>query len=81
MKNYNSYSNFYGVFFDIRKKLQLSFVLIFSLLTFLSCDNFVEVDLPNSQLTASAVFEEKTTANAAMTHVYAKMRDAGLFTG
>jgi starch-binding outer membrane protein, SusD/RagB family len=81
MKNYNSYSNFYGVFFDVRKKLLLSFVLIFSLLTFLSCDNFVEVDLPNSQLTASAVFEEKTTANAAMTHVYAKMRDAGLFTG
>lgn len=46
-----------------------------------SCDNFVEVDLPNSQLTANAVFEEKATANAAMTDIYSKIRDAGLLTG
>lgn len=43
-----------------------------------SCDNFVEVELPNSQLTANAVFEEKATANAAMTDIYSKIRDAGL---
>lgn len=46
-----------------------------------SCDGFVEVDLPQSQLTASAVYEDPITANAAMTEVYAKMRDGGLLSG
>lgn len=46
-----------------------------------ACDSFVDVDLPNSQLTANAVFEEKATANAAMTDIYSKIRDAGLLTG
>src|SRR6218665_56068 len=45
------------------------------------CDSFVEVDLPSSQLSSATVFEESATANAAMTDVYAKMRDAGLLTG
>ncbi|MFQ6601870.1 RagB/SusD family nutrient uptake outer membrane protein [Flavobacterium sp. C3NV] len=48
---------------------------------YISCDSFVEVELPNSQLTSTSVYEEKATANAAMTHVYAKMRDDGIFTG
>lgn len=46
-----------------------------------SCDSFVEVDLPDSQLTADAVFEDPTTAHAAMTEVYSKMRDGGLLSG
>ncbi|WP_284653487.1 RagB/SusD family nutrient uptake outer membrane protein [Flavobacterium terrisoli] len=46
-----------------------------------SCDNFVDVDEPNSQLTSDAVFESNTTATAAMKNIYAKMRDAGLLTG
>jgi len=45
------------------------------------CDNFVDVDQPNSQLTGVAVFENNTTATAAMKDVYAKMRDNGLLTG
>jgi hypothetical protein len=45
------------------------------------CDSFVEVDLPSDQLIANGVFEEKSTANAAMTEVYAKIRGAGLLTG
>lgn len=47
----------------------------------LSCDDFVAVDQPNSQLTSDAVFESNTTATAAMKNIYAKMRDAGLLTG
>jgi len=54
----------------------IAFVIMIS-----SCDSFVEVDLPNSQLTANTVFEEKATANAAMTDIYSKIRDAGLLTG
>lgn len=46
-----------------------------------SCDSFVEVGLPNSQLTSPAVFEDKATANAAMVDIYNKIRDNGLLTG
>lgn len=46
-----------------------------------SCDNFVDVAQPNSQLTGTAVFENNTTATAAMKDIYAKMRDNGLLTG
>lgn len=45
------------------------------------CDNFVEVDLPSSQLTSKAIFEDKATANAAMVSIYAKMRDSGMLSG
>lgn len=45
------------------------------------CDNFTEVGLPASQLTATAVFEDRTTADAALTDIYSKIRDAGLLTG
>jgi hypothetical protein len=57
---------------------------IFSSILFLlvgSCDSFVEVAQPNSQLTSEAVFKDYTTATAAMKDVYAKMRDSGLLTG
>ncbi|MCC9073530.1 RagB/SusD family nutrient uptake outer membrane protein [Flavobacterium sp. F-65] len=46
-----------------------------------ACDSFLEVDLPKSQLTDVAVFQEYTTANAAMADIYAKIRDRGLLTG
>ena len=46
-----------------------------------SCDSFVEVDLPKSQLTTTTVFEDYATADAAITDIYAKIRDKGLLTG
>ncbi|HSD06400.1 MAG TPA: RagB/SusD family nutrient uptake outer membrane protein [Flavobacterium sp.] len=46
-----------------------------------ACDDFIDVELPNSQLTTNTVFEEKATANAAMTDIYSKIRDTGLLTG
>ncbi|OXG03658.1 SusD-like starch-binding protein associating with outer membrane [Flavobacterium araucananum] len=60
--------------------LSLSCLILFTIVVS-SCDNFVEVDLPGSQLTANTVFEEKATANAAMTDIYSKIRDAGVLTG
>ena len=45
------------------------------------CDSFSETDMPVSELNASEVFEQKNTANAAMTNIYAQMRDNGLMTG
>lgn len=60
--------------------IAISILIVIVILT-TSCDNFVEVDLPTSQLTSKTVFEDVTTANAAMTGVYAKLRDTGLLTG
>ncbi|MEZ0181906.1 RagB/SusD family nutrient uptake outer membrane protein [Flavobacterium oncorhynchi] len=56
-------------------------LLMLGVLLVHSCDSFVEVDLPNSQLTASGVFEDKSTANAAIVNIYAKMRDSGILSG
>ena len=46
-----------------------------------SCDSFLEVPLPNSQLTKTTVFQDYNTANAAMVDVFSKIRDRGLLTG
>lgn len=46
-----------------------------------SCDDFVEVPLPNSQLTGTTVFESELTANSAMAQIYIQLRDGGILTG
>ncbi|WP_422350823.1 RagB/SusD family nutrient uptake outer membrane protein [Flagellimonas sp.] len=46
-----------------------------------SCEDFVEIDPPNNQLTGSVVFEEATTVNAALVHVYTGLRDHTLTNG
>jgi hypothetical protein len=48
---------------------------------FACCSNFTDVDLPSSQLTTNAVFENKATADAAMVDIYSKIRDRGFLTG
>ncbi|WP_269235000.1 RagB/SusD family nutrient uptake outer membrane protein [Flavobacterium flavigenum] len=64
----------YIITFYIIRLWMLSFL-------FVSCDSFVEVPLPNSQLTKETVFEDYATANAALTDIYAKIRDRGILTG
>lgn len=46
-----------------------------------SCTSFVEVDVPKSQLATSAVFEDYSTASAALLNIYANIRDKGIITG
>ncbi|SHJ18309.1 RagB/SusD family nutrient uptake outer membrane protein [Flavobacterium terrae] len=46
-----------------------------------ACDNFVEVELPTSQLTSPTVFENYTTATAAMVDIYAQIRNNGVLAG
>lgn len=58
-----------------------SLLLLVLLSCVYSCDEFVEVDLPNSQLTAEAVYEDKFTATAALVDIYSKMRTAGVLSG
>lgn len=61
-------------------KTQIFFLFLLAL-CFQSCDSFVAVDLPDSQLTGANVFKDRTTVNAAMVDVYSKLRDNGLLTG
>ncbi|UPT70958.1 MAG: RagB/SusD family nutrient uptake outer membrane protein [Flavobacterium sp. JAD_PAG50586_2] len=63
------------------KRMILSLVLFLSLFIAGSCDSFVDVPPPNSQLTGITVFADNTTATAAMKDIYAKMRDTGLLSG
>jgi hypothetical protein len=46
-----------------------------------SCESFVEVNLPKSQLTNTAVFQDYETADAALTDIYSNIRDKGILTG
>lgn len=62
-------------------KIKTAVWIIIMGLVLQSCENFVEVDVPTNQLLTPAVFEEKATAHAAMTDIYAKIRDNGLLTG
>lgn len=81
MKKYNPLCLYH---WNQQKKLLHVIPLLFliSTLCLLSaCDNFTDVDLPSSQLTAADVFENKATANAAMVDIYSKIRDHGLLTG
>lgn len=60
----------------------LRFILvIFSVATLSSCDEFVTVDLPTSQLSGPTVFEDVATADAALGYIYAKLRDEVLLQG
>lgn len=61
----------------IPENIILSVILLF----LNSCDSFVEVDLPQSQLTNRTVFENYATADAALTDIYARIRDRGVLTG
>lgn len=73
MKPYNLST----VFFKRPALLALSFLFGFCQ----SCDSYVDVELPNSQLTGSAVFEDATTANAALSGLYSKLRNGGMLAG
>ena len=48
---------------------------------FMGCESFVEVDLPDDQLYGESVFNEETTATAALNAIYAAYRDNTLLTG
>ncbi|MDO5969403.1 RagB/SusD family nutrient uptake outer membrane protein, partial [Flavivirga aquimarina] len=52
--------------------------LIFMGLLTTACDDFVDVELPNNQLTSQAVFEDAATATAALRSIYTKMNFEGV---
>ena len=90
MINMNSNPKQHIWFYLIKvKPLKGIFILILMVLLTASCDDFVDVDLPNNQLTAETVFEDEATAKAALRHIYStigasglptRMRDIALYT-
>jgi len=62
---------------------QLAYLVSMSLmaLSLTGCEKDLEVGLPNSQLTGHSVFKDATTAKAALSQVYADIRDNPPFTG
>lgn len=55
--------------------------LLSILILSLSCESFVEVDLPDSQLTGETVFNDLGTAEAAVTSIYSKLSNNVLVCG
>ncbi|WP_281233657.1 RagB/SusD family nutrient uptake outer membrane protein [Flavobacterium gelatinilyticum] len=55
--------------------------LFFSLILLTSCENFVESDVPPSQLPGVTVFEDVSTANAAVVNIYSRLQSNTLVTG
>lgn len=54
---------------------------VIGLILFMSCESFVEIEVPDSQLTAENVFKDKATAQAALANIYIKMQNNVLVTG
>ena len=71
----NIHLKLYPRIFIATSKLRkpLFMLIIIGLLT-ASCDDFVDVELPKDRLPSEAVFEDVSTATAALRHIYAGMR-------
>lgn len=63
------------------KQLGVLLMVLLLLTAVYSCDDFTAINMPISELNQSDVFEQKNTAEAAMTDIYAKIRDNGMLTG
>ncbi|WP_250629661.1 RagB/SusD family nutrient uptake outer membrane protein [Aureibaculum algae] len=56
-------------------------VFILLVLFMISCDHFLEVDYPENQISGEVVFQDDATVLAALTAIYAHLRDNVLLTG
>src|SRR5690554_6629151 len=65
----------------IHFKMKKYMSLLLCPLLFLGCEDFLEVEEPFGQLDSHLVFEDETTATAAVTTLYGKLRDEVLLTG
>lgn len=65
----------------IRLRLFARPMLLLAMLVCMACEDFVAVDLPDSQLSSPTVFDNKATADAAMAYIYSAMRDEGMLSG
>ena len=65
----------------IHKIKYISLLLITGLLlTTISCDKMVEVDLPNDKMNSKDVYEDITTTKSALNYIYSRLRDTTILT-
>src|SRR4051812_21548233 len=79
--NTNNFFNPYRTDNGMVLRIAIGIAMMIVLSWVCGCDRFTEANMPVSELNEPAVFEEKSTADAAMTDVYAKIRDLGMLTG
>ncbi|MGQ2981863.1 RagB/SusD family nutrient uptake outer membrane protein [Flavobacterium sp.] len=63
-----------------RKPLKVIGLLCLAILSY-SCEDFIDVDLPDSQITGEVVFNDVGTAEAAIKSIYSKLSNTVLVTG
>lgn len=68
-----------NIFYPLKSIAQFIGLLI--CLSFLGCEDYLEIDYPSNQIPQKEVFKNEATATAAVTTMYAKFRDAVLITG
>lgn len=66
---------------DIFRFTRKPALAVFAMTALLSCDDFIEIDPPRTDLTRSAVFSSDVTANAAMLDIYYSMHQQGFASG
>lgn len=54
---------------------------IMTILMVFTCEDFTEVELPQTQLIGTTVFKDEATATAALSDVYARLRENGIVSG
>ncbi len=65
----------------IHHTLNYNLPVLICLLFLLGCEDFLEVEDPLGQVNSTVVFQDETTATAAVTTLYGKLRDDVLLTG
>jgi hypothetical protein len=56
-------------------------VAAITLFSLIACESFTEVHAPDTQISAAQVFADKSTAEAALAHIYARIREEGVVSG
>lgn len=55
--------------------------ILFLFITAISCDDFVDVSIPQSELTGAVVYQDVATAKSALVDIYARFRESGVASG
>ncbi|MGB2525729.1 RagB/SusD family nutrient uptake outer membrane protein [Flagellimonas sp. SN16] len=62
-------------------KVLRAFTFFYSIIVFVGCSDFVEIDPPKNTLVSETVFKEASTIKSALANVYFKMREEGMVSG
>lgn len=69
------------VYINSNSKIRNLYLLLLLAIPFASCEDYLEVDPPVNQIPADVVFESPGTATAAVTTLYANLRDRSFLNG